>query len=113
MPPQVQQQDRFGVVASLVVGYVYIAGVIAVLIAAAAVVAYVMRGFGARIILIIGAIVLGVVRSLVHRITPPTGVTIERHDAPVLFETLDRLQVSLRAPPMHRVSVSGVLNASV
>jgi len=44
-----------------------------------------------------------IIRSLLVKIDPPTGITLRRSAAPVLFGTIDRLRAHLGSPRVHRV----------
>lgn len=54
-----------------------------------------------------------ILRSLWVRMEPPEGQAVTRDQAPALFQEIDDLVTALRAPRIHRVVVSGELNAAM
>ncbi len=69
----------------------------------------------AELVLFVLSIAFGglVGRSLWVRQERPSGVPLDRSDAPKLFEWLDELGPRLKAPPIHRVYLDHEFNAHV
>src|SRR5439155_23531730 len=99
------------------VGYAFILGFIALLVAvaAAAVVAGIHGGglLALKVLIVIGGLVWVVVRSLHVSFEPPGGVAITSADAPELFELLHSVQRLIGAPRLHRVLLDDRVNAGV
>jgi Zn-dependent protease with chaperone function len=66
-----------------------------------------------KLVLVIGALLLVVLRAMWVRLQPPEGEPIARHEAPELFALLDRLRGRLNTPPVYRVVVTSEFNAAV
>jgi Zn-dependent protease with chaperone function len=52
-------------------------------------------------------------RSLSVKLPPPEGIELSAADAPLLFETIERLRERVGAPKLHHVLLDGDLNASI
>lgn len=52
-------------------------------------------------------------RTLLTRWPPPSGRTLTRADAPVLFDLIDKMRTKLAGPPIHHVVVDDRYNASI
>lgn len=66
-----------------------------------------------KLVIVIGALLLVVLRAMWVRLQPPEGERIARHEAPELFALLERLRGRLNTPPVHRVVVTADFNAAV
>jgi Zn-dependent protease with chaperone function len=98
------------------VGYLYLILLVAGLIGLIAVTAIALRQVPwllAKAVLVLGALLVVVLRSLWVRIQPPRGELVTRREAPQLFARLDGLCRRLRAPRIHQVIVTEQLNAAV
>jgi hypothetical protein len=107
---------RRRVAAYAALGYLYIGVALALLLALAGGVVYlVIHHPGPLIKLIIPIAATGwvIVRSLAVRIEPPEGVPLDRADAPALFELLDDVNASVRGPKVDQVLLDGQLNAGI
>lgn len=107
---------RVGLLA--VVGYAYVAFLIVVLIGMLIAVGWGLvktELFGAmlKVTFPILALIAALARSLWVTLKPPTGRTVTRRDAPVLFAEIDELRRAAQAPAPHRVIISSSYNASV
>lgn len=54
-----------------------------------------------------------VTRAVLYRDPPPDGVPVTRSEAPELWDEVDRLRTSLRAPRIRRILIDNNLNASL
>jgi Zn-dependent protease with chaperone function len=52
-------------------------------------------------------------RALWVRLDAPEGLRIAAHEAPALFEALERIRRKIKGPPIHEVVLTGDLNASI
>lgn len=107
---------RWRVLALAVLGYLYLLLLVVGLLAAGVFASYALRsatGVGVKLLLIVLALLLAVVRSLWVRLTPPEGERLRREDAPAFFELLTQLCTQLSAPPVHEVLVTEDFNAAV
>jgi Zn-dependent protease with chaperone function len=106
---------KLGAFATL--GYVYIFGVLALLITAAgAIVVAIGAGQGALLSkLVIPLIVLVgmVLKSLWVRLEAPRGVRLTRGEHPRLFEVIDSVRQGASAPHAHEVLLTNELNAAI
>lgn len=55
----------------------------------------------------------GVLRTLLTPLDPPSGRTVTRAEAPVLFDLLDKMRRKLNGPPIHHVLVDEDYNAMI
>jgi len=67
----------------------------------------------AKLVWLIGALLVVVLRALWVRLQSPEGEPLLRHDAPALFALLDRLRSRLDTPAVHHVLVTDDFNAAV
>jgi Zn-dependent protease with chaperone function len=106
---------RWRVYALAVLGFTFLfLLVLALLVLLAVSVAITTRVFGAvKLVILIGALLLVVLRALWVRLQPPEGEPITRSEAPQLFALLDRLRSRLDTPSVHRVLVTADFNAAV
>ena len=72
-----------------------------------------LKGFAVKLILVIGALLFAVLRSLWVKQEPPEGETVTAADAPELFSMLRHLQQRLQTPAIHAVLVTTDFNAAV
>ena len=99
-----------------VLGYGYLLFVVialAVLAALSVVSIYYLKAIGVKLVIVIGALFIAVLRSLWVKLSPPIGERITRADAPDLFRLLDELRQRLRTPSLHEVLVISEFNAAV
>ena len=98
-------------------GYFYVFGVLAALLAATAVFAIVIATGKALLLgkLVIPVIVLiGVVlKSLWVKLVPPKGLRLTRRDYPTLFAAIDEVRRATSAPKAHEVLLTNELNAAI
>lgn len=107
---------RWRVLALALLGYAYLLVLIVGLLALAVCATYALRSatlLGAKLLVIVAALLLAVLRSLWVRLTPPEGERLHPQDAPAFFELLTQLCAQLSAPPVHRVLVTEDFNAAV
>ncbi len=102
-----------------VLGYVYLLGIVAVaiglflLLLAVMVYAHQFNAAMLKIMILLLAVVLVVLKSLWVRITPPEGLELDRAQVPELFGLMDELTHKLNALRVHRVLLTGEFNAAV
>ena len=97
-------------------GNAYLAGIIALLLAAiAGLVATiaVLKFVAVKLAILLGGFLLVVLRATWIRLPPPQGIEVTRADAPRLFDLIDDLRTALDAPPFHHVLVTDEFNAAV
>jgi len=100
-------------------GYVYVLGILALLLGlflGLLALATQVRGGGglvAKLALPIVLVMYAILRALWVRIPPPEGIALTRSAAPKLFEALDEITGALAAPRFHDVLVTDDFNASV
>jgi Zn-dependent protease with chaperone function len=105
---------RVGLLAGL--GYAYVVGVLALLIAAAAGVVWLaIIGTVAilKFLIPLGAFVLLILRALWVRVPPPEGIRLTRKDAEPLWRALDELRNAVEGPKVHTLLLDGQLNAGI
>lgn len=104
------------VLALAALGYGYLVFVVVVLLALTVTSLALIRFsavLGGKIVLIVGALLLVVLKSLWVRLEPPTGERLTRRDSPELFAMLDRLRARLKTPRVHEVLITPDFNAGV
>ena len=97
-------------------GYGYLLFVVLVLLALSALAIMsllYLKGFAVKLILVIGALLFAVLRSLWVKQEPPKGETVNAGEAPELFAMLRQLQQRLQTPEIHAVLVTTDFNAAV
>jgi len=106
---------RWRVYALAVLGFAFLfLLVLALLVLLAISVAIAARAIAAvKLVMLIGALLLVVLRALWVRLQPPEGEPITRSEAPQLFALLDSLRSRLDTPPVHQVLVTADFNAAV
>jgi Zn-dependent protease with chaperone function len=72
-----------------------------------------LKGLGLKLVLITGALLYAMLRSLWVKQEPPAGERLSPTDAPALFRMLEELQHRLQTPPVHAVLVTSDFNAAV
>ncbi|RYF83093.1 MAG: peptidase M48 [Comamonadaceae bacterium] len=111
---------RRGVAAFAALGYLWVLGCLVLALLALSWVAgwwsaEPLRWSGARVMVLLSA--LGLLWATLHalwlRMDPPAGVELQREDAPMLFEALDRIQRKIHGPPIHHVYLDEAFNASI
>ena len=112
--------DRHAVTSSLhlrrallfaALGYVYVAGVLALLVGVIIVSA--RFGLGSAAGYLLGGIVAYGVIAMIVGFAPPAGRQVARDECPELFRAIDRARAELRAPPVDGVFLTHELNAAV
>lgn len=99
-----------------VLGYTFLAAVVAVLVTVIAVALLAVRhapALAIKVALALGAFLFVVLRALWVKLQPPEGRILTRSDAPDLFKLLDGLRQKLQTPPIHRVLLTSQFNAAV
>ncbi|MDX6676154.1 MAG: hypothetical protein QOE31_206, partial [Solirubrobacteraceae bacterium] len=112
------REYRIRVGAWALTGYAVLLGALGLAIAAVAGIVVAIVAEGAPVIIVKFAIPIVVVawiilRSLAVTIPPPEGLELRPADAPLLFETIERLRGRLDTPRLHHVLLDGDFNASV
>ena len=100
------QQYRWRVFALAAVGYLYLALVVGLLLALFIVIAaslMYLKALAIKLLFVVGAPLLIVLRALWVRLPPPSGVVLTRANAPALHAMLDELRLRLNAPRLHHV----------
>jgi len=109
-------QYRLGVFALAALGYLYLAFVVTVLLAlfVLSVVSVVyLKAAAIKLIFVVGATLLVVLRALWVKLSPPSGIVLTRESSPELFEQLDELRRRLNAPRLHQVLLTPDFNAGI
>jgi Zn-dependent protease with chaperone function len=110
---------RLRVALLALLGYAYIALVLAVLLSLVVLLVILAFSYGKAnyIIIKVGWILIVlaavVIRSLWVKQTPPTGFELTRADAPRLFDLIAELTTALGAPRIHHVQMLDFFNAAV
>lgn len=110
---------RLRVALLALLGYAYIALVLAVLLSLVVLLVVLAFSYGKAnyIIIKVGWILVVlaavVIRSLWVTQTPPTGIELTRADAPRLFDLIAELNAALGAPRIHHVQMLDFFNAAV
>ncbi|HEX6964243.1 MAG TPA: M48 family metalloprotease [Gemmatimonadaceae bacterium] len=109
---------RLRVGALAIMGYVYVLGLLLVLIALLVLLVWglVTAHLSALVLKLaipVLALVVALGRALWVRIPPPEGRVLRRAEAPALFDEIDAVRRAVKAPAPHRVIVTDVLNAAV
>ena len=107
---------RLGAMALL--GYGYIAAILALLCLALALLIFIAtRRSGAAIAIKLGILLVpliwAVLRAMAVKLDPPSGRAVHRHEAPELFACIDEVQSQAGAPKAHEVLVTDDFNAAV
>jgi Zn-dependent protease with chaperone function len=111
--PIAYRRRVFGL-AALGYGYLIFIVVLLVVLGALSVWSLVyLKGFGLKLVLIVGALLYAVVRSLWVKQEPPAGERVASVDAPRLFEMLETLRQRLQTPAIHAVLITPEFNAGV
>lgn len=97
-------------------GYAYLAALLAVLLAlvvGALLSLLVLKALAVKIVIAVGAFVWMILRALWVRIPEPEGRPITRAEAPQLFARIDAVRDAVGAPAFHRVLLTDDFNAAV
>jgi Zn-dependent protease with chaperone function len=70
-------------------------------------------GLSFKFILIIGAVVFLIFRSLWFRMEEPSGLEVTPEKAPALFKEVEQIRKALNGPKIHRVLLTDEFNASI
>jgi Zn-dependent protease with chaperone function len=111
--PQAYRRRVFGLAA---LGYGYLLLVVLVLLALTALSVWslvYLKALGVKLVLIVGALLYAVVRSLWVKHQPPDGVPLGAGEAPRLFSLLEELRQGLQTPAIHTVLVTPDFNAGI
>jgi|SRR5271165_257058 len=111
--PTAYRRRVFGLAA---MGYAYLFFVVLVLLVLSALSIWslvYLKGFGVKLVLIVGALLYAVLRSLWVKQDPPAGQRVTAADAPQLFCMLDELAQGLQTPAIHTVLITPDFNAAV
>ena len=111
--PVAYRRRVFGLAA---LGYGYLVFIVLVLLALTALSIWslvYLKALGLKLVLIVGALLYAVVRSLWVRQEPPTGEAVTSAEAPQLFGMLQDLRQRLRTPAIHAVLVTPDFNAAI
>jgi Zn-dependent protease with chaperone function len=110
---------KFRLLAFAALGYAYVIGILALLGAAVAAIAYVVLTqqagegllikLGVPIVVLIGI----VIKALWIRLDPPTGLWLTRKKHPELFAAIDEIRKAAAAPRAHVVLMTDELNAAI
>jgi Zn-dependent protease with chaperone function len=111
--PAAYRRRVFGL-AALGYGYLlFVVLLLLVLCALAAISIRYLRAAGVKLVILLGALLLAILRALWIKWESPDGERVTRADAPELFQLLDGLRRQLRTPPVHEVLVTSEFNAGV
>ena len=111
--PAAYRWQVFGLAA---LGYLYLTGVIAVLVALFALglaSVLLLKAVAIKLVFVVGTALWMMLRALWVRLEAPTGVELTRRTAPALFQLLDRLRAQARAPGLHHVLLTPDFNAGI
>lgn len=109
---------RLRVLLLAALGYVYILAILGiVLMLLIGLVVLLVHGKGAVLAVKLGIpmlVLAGVIlRALWVRLEPPSGHPIGPSEAPELFQQIDTIRQTLKAPPVHQVLITGDFNAAL
>jgi Zn-dependent protease with chaperone function len=66
-----------------------------------------------KLIIVLGAMVWAILKSLWVKIDPPTGFRLERERCPVLYDEVDALRNQLQAITIHEILLTDEFNAGI
>ncbi|GAA4013709.1 hypothetical protein GCM10022280_10030 [Sphingomonas swuensis] len=110
---------RRRVILAALLGYVVVGALIGLLLAVVVGSAWSLFGSSSgayvkvKLGLVAGALAFAILRSMIVRDDGPSGVLLQRDDAPELFALIDEVRLQLGGFPLHAVYVSDDLNASM
>ncbi len=107
---------RIRVAGFALLGYGYLAGILALLVlllGASALSVIYLKAAGLKILFVTAPFVWLVVRSCWVDMKAPPGLPVTQRAAPALFEHINALRRKLRAPRFHRVLITDEFNAGV
>jgi Zn-dependent protease with chaperone function len=111
--PAAYRRRVFGL-AALGYGYLFFVVLVLLVLTALSIWSLVyLKGFGVKLVLIVGALLYAVLRSLWVKQDSPAGERVTEADAPQLFRMLGELQQRLQTPAIHAVLVTPEFNAAV
>lgn len=111
--PGVYKAQVFGLA---VLGYTFLAVVVAVLVTVVIVALLAVRhapSLAIKVAVALGGFLFVVLRALWVKLEPPEGRILNRADAPDLFKLLDGLRKGLQTPSIHKVLLTPQFNAAV
>lgn len=107
---------RLRVTLLALLGNIYLAVVLAILIAifaASIASAFFLKAAALKFVFVVGAFLSVVLKALWVTISPPRGFEVSRHQAGDLFAMIDALRRQLDAPRFHHVLITDDFNAGV
>ena len=107
---------RRRVFALAALGYGYLLFVVLVLLVLSALSIWsliYLKGLGVKLVLVVGALLYAVLRSLWVKQDPPGGERVTAAGAPKLFKMLEELRQRLHTPAIHTVLITPEFNAGV
>lgn len=110
---------RLKVALVAVLGYAYVLAVPGLVLSMSAWLILSLREEGSshlssmKLLFGLGILAVIIMRAFWVRFTPPTGLEVQREDAPRLFLLIDKLTNALGTPPFHHVLIVNDLNATV
>ncbi|MGO8976922.1 MAG: M48 family metalloprotease [Steroidobacteraceae bacterium] len=111
--PAAYRRRVFGL-AALGYGYLFFMVLVLLVLSALSIWSLVyLKGFGVKLVLIVGALLYAVLRSLWVKQDPPAGERVRAVDAPQLFRMLEELKQRLQTPAIHTVLITPEFNAAV
>ena len=111
--PMAYRRRVFGL-AALGYGYLFFVVLVLLVLSALSVWSLVyLKGLGLKLVLIVGALLYAVLRSLWVKQDPPRGEKVTAADAPKLLKMIAELQRRLQTPAIHTVLITPEFNAAV
>src|SRR5262245_57203834 len=113
------RQYRVRLTALAVLGYVYVIGIVALLLLSAAFLVFAITlGKGAaplaiKLMIPLLALIYIVARAMWVSLPPPNGRPISAAEFPKLFDVIEHLRLRTGAPPLYEVLVTSEFNAAV
>jgi Zn-dependent protease with chaperone function len=104
---------RARVTALALLGYVYLLGMLLVLLGLTVGLALTAQLLALKLIIPLLIVIVAVVRALWVRVPPPQGMTLSETEVPALFDLVRQLERRLRAPRVHAILAVPQLNAAV
>ena len=111
--PMAYRRRVFGL-AALGYGYLFFVVLVLLVLSALSIWSLVyLKGLGLKLVLIVGALLYAVLRSLWVKQDPPPGEKVTAADAPKLLKMIEELQRCLQTPAIHTVLITPEFNAAV
>jgi Zn-dependent protease with chaperone function len=107
---------RWRVFGLAALGYLYLALVLGLLLGLFGVVVGSLtytKAVGLKLLVVVGAPLLMVLRAMWVKIKPPSGVALTRENSPALYQMLDDLRRRLKTPRLHHVLLTPDFNAGI